>query len=425
MGNHKAKLGGQTVSGNFLHVHAVNVRNNAFLAHILAHVTVENDALTLLHKLIGGRGHDQYTVSFRNLCIIQRGRRCQNIAVNAFGGKGLCGGLGACASTHNAVGVAVNLRDNDLTILAGQCGSGFNLLLGLVSVQLIHVENKAAVLLQGKLLGAGVQISDRAVTAEIVADRTSTAIVLHIINQAYAAGKSRKTLQLLCADLRSFCKFCRKSKLSTFIPEELTIPAGARYKGKAILQPSDLVTLFSTDTTVWRGKTIRDEYINAYRFQVLTGLRPGELIGLKWADISGNTVRVGRAVNIQGQVTSGKNDNALRAFVLSDMAAQVLDDQRRQTDGQESVFCVLKEKSYYDRWKAYCRANNLTPCSLYELRHTFVSVVKTLPAGEVKSLVGHSADMDTFGTYSHELTGDAEHTAQAVNGVFLRVLKQA
>ena len=89
------------------------------------------------------------------------------------------------------------------------------------------------------------------------------------------------------------------------------------------------------------------------------------------------------------------------------------------------MFCILKEKSYYDRWKAYCRANNITPCSLYELRHTFVSVVKTLPAGEVKSLVGHSADMDTFGTYSHELTGDAEHTAQAVNSVFLRVLKQA
>lgn len=246
-----------------------------------------------------------------------------------------------------------------------------------------------------------------------------------VINNAHVAGKSKKTLMLLAADMRSFCKYCRKAKLSTYMPEDLTIPAGARYKGKVILQPSDLVTLFSTDTTVWRGKTIQDEYINAYRFQVLTGLRPGELIGLKWADINGNTVRIGRAVNVQGQVTSGKNDNALRAFVLSDMAAQVLDDQRGQTGGQESVFCILKEKSYYDRWKAYCRANNITPCSLYELRHTFVSVVKTLPAGEVKSLVGHSADMDTFGTYSHELTGDAEHTAQAVNGVFLRVLKQA
>ena len=59
------------------------------------------------------------------------------------------------------------------------------------------------------------------------------------------------------------------------------------------------------------------------------------------------------------------------------------------------------------------------------VRHTFVSVVKTLPAGEVKQLVGHSQDMDTFGIYGHTLTGDDETTAQAVNGVFLRVLKNA
>lgn len=47
------------------------------------------------------------------------------------------------------------------------------------------------------------------------------------------------------------------------------------------------------------------------------------------------------------------------------------------------------------------------------------------PAGEVKQLVGHSQDMDTFGIYGHTLTGDDETTAQAVNGVFLRVLKNA
>lgn len=53
------------------------------------------------------------------------------------------------------------------------------------------------------------------------------------------------------------------------------------------------------------------------------------------------------------------------------------------------------------------------------------SKVKELPAGEVKGLVGHSQSMDTFGIYGHALTGDDETTAQAVNGVFLRVLKNA
>ena len=78
-----------------------------------------------------------------------------------------------------------------------------------------------------------------------------------------------------------------------------------------------------------------------------------------------------------------------------------------------------------DDLQVYCKTNGLTPCTPYELRHTFVSVVKTLPAGEVKQLVGHSQDMDTFGVYGHALTGDDETTAQAVNGVFLRVLKTA
>lgn len=47
--------------------------------------------------------------------------------------------------------------------------------------------------------------------------------------------RSRKVLKLLAADLRAFCKYCRKARLSAYVPEELKIPAGARYKGKTIL----------------------------------------------------------------------------------------------------------------------------------------------------------------------------------------------
>lgn len=246
-----------------------------------------------------------------------------------------------------------------------------------------------------------------------------------VINRAHTAGKSRKTLKNLSADMRAFCKYCRKSKVSQYLPEDIKIPAGSRYKGKNVLQPSDLLKLFNIDTTTYRGKTVRDDFINAYRFQVLTGLRPGELVGLRWTDIHGNTVQVVRSISVDGEETQGKNQNAVRAFVVSAIARRVLDEQRQQTGGEESVFCITSEKYYYHRWRVYCQANGLTPCSPYELRHTFVSVVKTLPAGEVKPLVGHSEDMDTFGIYSHALTGDAESTARAVNGVFLQVLKNA
>lgn len=243
-----------------------------------------------------------------------------------------------------------------------------------------------------------------------------------IIDRAYAGGLSRKTLQSLRGDLTAFLKYCRKAKLCTFRPEDVEIPAGARYKGRKVLQPDALRTLFEVDTTLYYRKRIQDPYIFAYRFQVLTGLRPGELMGLRWADVHGSTVRVSRSVNIEGTQTRGKNDNAVRSFVLSDFARAVLEEQRKLTGSRDSLFEIQAEQHYYDRWRIYCRVNEIPPTSVYELRHTFVSVAKTLPAGEVKELVGHSENMDTFGQYGHALTGDAETTAQAVNNVFAQLL---
>lgn len=245
----------------------------------------------------------------------------------------------------------------------------------------------------------------------------------NVIDNAHAAGLSKKTLQSLSGDLNAFCKYCRKAKLSTFRPEEVDIPAGARLKGKKVLQPDALLTLFQTDTTLYYRKRIQDPYIYAYRFQVLTGLRPGELLGLHWDDIKGDTVSVRRSINIHGEETRGKNENAVRSFVLSGMARSVLEQQRELTGDRDSVFEIQAEQHYYDRWRIYCKVNDIPPVSTYELRHTFVSVVKSLPAGTVKSLVGHSQDMDTFGIYSHTLTGDAENAAQAVNDTFLQLLQ--
>ena len=244
----------------------------------------------------------------------------------------------------------------------------------------------------------------------------------NVIDRAHAGGLSKKTLQSLRGDLTAFLKYCRKSKLTTFRPEDVEIPAGARNRGKTVLQPDALLKLFQVDTTTYYRKRIQDPYIYAYRFQVLTGLRPGELMGLRWADVHGNTLQISRSINIEGTTTLGKNSNSVRAFVMSDLARAVLEQQRKLTGKGESVFQIQAEQHYYDRWCIFCRVNDIPHVSAYELRHTFVSVVKTLPAGEVKTLVGHSQTVDTFGIYSHALTGEDAETAQAVNDMFLKLL---
>lgn len=237
------------------------------------------------------------------------------------------------------------------------------------------------------------------------------------------AYHSKKTLENIRATVNSFIKFCRKKKVTTLFPESLTIPAGARYKTKVILQPYDLEVLFSKDTTKRNNKWIFDKNIYAYRFQVLTGLRPGELRGLTMQSINGRYLRVTRSINIFNEETQGKNGNALRGFELSDIAFEVLQKQINSFDTSETIFNIVSTDAYRKQWQAYCRSNNIQVTSLYELRHTFVSIAKQLPEGQVKALIGHSKNMDTFGVYGHEMSGESKATAMAVNAIFERLVK--
>ncbi len=243
-----------------------------------------------------------------------------------------------------------------------------------------------------------------------------------VVNRCFAAGRSKKYLSNICADLRAFCKWLRLSRLSTLYPEALHVPRSARTQEKEILQPEALQTLFTVDTTLLRGCRVPDPYIHAYRFAAVTGLRPGELVGLRWSDIRGTTVQVRRSINVYGELTRGKNDNALRSFALSYTAEDVLRSQRQLTGGEEYVFGISSEGQFRKRWRAYCDANGLPYVPPYNLRHTFVSLAKTLPEGAVKSLVGHSRQMDTYGVYAHLVQGEAAQTAQALEKVLGRVL---
>ena len=243
-----------------------------------------------------------------------------------------------------------------------------------------------------------------------------------VITKAYSkGGLAKKSLINIRSDLVAFVKYLRKCKLTTYHPEDITIPAGAAVGSRRILQPEDIVTLFSVDTTLRRGQIVRDTYINAYRFQVLTGLRPGELMGIMPKDIVGDRLHLQRSVNIYHEITAGKNENAKRGFALTPSAKAVLQDQLTQMDGLY-VFGISTEQNYRKRWERYCKTNGIPYVAPYEMRHTFVSMVQKLPEGWVKELVGHSKNMDTFGVYGHAVNGQDIQIAAGVEQVFQDIL---
>ena len=69
-----------------------------------------------------------------------------------------------------------------------------------------------------------------------------------------------------------------------------------------------------------------------------------------------------------------------------------------------------------------CEYNGITVVTPYELRHTFVSIAKSLPAGFVKAVIGHSKSMDTFGVYGHAIKGEDAAITDALEDAFRSVL---
>lgn len=256
-----------------------------------------------------------------------------------------------------------------------------------------------------------------------------------VIDLAYARHDlADKTLRDIRACAMNFLKWCRKHGRTRLYPEGLTIPAGAKKSAKKILQPDAIATLFDTSTTLWRGKRVEDWYIHAYRFAVLTGFRPGELRGLDGqSDVHDGKVTIRRAINIHDEVTQGKNDNARRTICLTPRAKAEIKAQRAMLKENAVVSPYLfpapdggqmRHDHFYRCWRRYCSANGIREISLYELRHTYVSVNKEMPDGLKKMVVGHSRDMDTDGTYGHEMAGDLEKAATYTERAFDEILKK-
>lgn len=255
------------------------------------------------------------------------------------------------------------------------------------------------------------------------------------IDAAAQKGLSVRTCGNIRATIMSFVSYAMRSRweIQRIEARELVIPqSAAPIKGKTVLQPDEIRMLFSDPNYIYYGKPHEAHYIHAWRFMVVTGLRRGELCGLQKDDISGNLLSVRRSINNENEITSGKNRNARRTIELTPIALRVLSDQADMLKRKGIIsHWVFPDKSgampipnnVYDLWATWRKQHGIKS-SLHELRHTFISINKAdLPLELMKSVVGHSSSMDTFGVYGHEIDGDRHRAAQIINGVFESVLK--
>lgn len=256
------------------------------------------------------------------------------------------------------------------------------------------------------------------------------------LDMAIDKGRSMSTVTNIRNTIYLFLAFANRMRWKT-IPlyrRDLTMDKAPEPKEKKILQPDALHTLMECGTVTKRGKECEAFYIHSWRFIALTGLRRGEAYALQWSDIQGDILRISRSINKTNDMTTGKNRNARRTLILSDMAMQMLQNQKAMLDarGIESDWVFPDEwgecsnpNHVYVQWKAYCKEHGID-CTIHEMRHTYISVMKNdMPEQMLKDLVGHSVDMDTYGIYGHVVDSEMERAKRIMNSTFERVLGTA
>lgn len=252
-----------------------------------------------------------------------------------------------------------------------------------------------------------------------------------ILNTAYKKGLTKKSIQNIRGCITKFLKYARQHG-NTKLRPELEINKKAHSLEKRSLENDEIRKIFSSDFTMRKYKVVEDWYRNMYKFAIATGLRPGELCGLKKSDIDGEYITVNRSINATGEITNGKNENARRKFKLNTVALSVLSSQIcmlssnhietdwlfPQEDGRPT-----SEQIYYRRFKAYCKYNRIENITPYEIRHTYVSINKEMPLELLKIQVGHSQAMPTREQYSHERLGDSERAAAISSETLEKIIK--
>lgn len=247
-----------------------------------------------------------------------------------------------------------------------------------------------------------------------------------IINEAQGAKKplSEKTLKSLRGIIMGIIKFGYQDYQCELLRGDLYIPHG-RYKGeKEILQNYDIKKLLEP-SDLW--------YHPLFCFLLLTGMRPGEALGLQVSDFSYNRVTIRRAINAKKQITEGKNENARRVIPIGELADGILRQTIRRNEEMnldtEWIFCSPdgsqgNQSTMRNHWNQLKKERGL-PGSVYSLRHTFISMMKSvLPEQSIKDVVGHSVSMDTFGTYGHIIEGEDKKIAQVIDLTFTNIEKE-
>ena len=202
----------------------------------------------------------------------------------------------------------------------------------------------------------------------------------------------------------------------------------------AKVEHKEMKTLTSDQLSAFFQEAKDSGVYELYYLDLATGLRRGELLGLKWRDVDldRGVLKIQRAISRQnGKVVEAplKTKNAYRTLPLSADAIDVLMQQRRKTGNSEWVFPSptggpMSPDSVLHMLQRVLKRAGLPRIRFHDLRHTFATMAlqNGVDIKTVSSMLGHYSAGFTLDTYAHVTTDAQLKAAQTMGNILSRAV---
>lgn len=236
----------------------------------------------------------------------------------------------------------------------------------------------------------------------------------------------------------------RRRLISSNPAASASAPRAKRPEGQAFTLDEGLLLLSKAD--------LDPNIALPVRLALFTGMRLGEVLGLKWRDVAlgkdGSRLLVaGQVVELGGRFTVesyAKTESSRRTITLDVALGETLAEHRKQQDAQRAIFgdawqrgdlvCAapgggitrpsLVSRTFTALVRPLEDSGDLstTGATYHTLRHTHatLSILEGVPINVVSKRLGHRDITVTLAYYAHIMPGNDEAAAEAFAALFAR-----
>jgi len=243
-----------------------------------------------------------------------------------------------------------------------------------------------------------------------------------LVDELVSEGTSPAVVMTTLLPLRAiFRRAVARGDLGVNPTSGLEMPA-VRSRRDRIVSPADaerlLAALDPEDRPLWATA-------------LYAGLRRGELVALRWEDVSlaEGTIRVERGWDaIEGEIAPKSREGRRKVPVHAGLRDHLLDQRMSRADDAVRVFGSLSQvRRQAERAQERWRGAGLEPLTLHEGRHTYASfmIAAGVNAKALSTFMGHANIAITLDLYGHLMPGSQAEAASLLEGYLARAGGQA